>query len=92
MFRQFTIKQPSKSLPTSLSLQNLVVDLEPQYEESISGGSDIPHIQPDWFLSHASHPLMLSNEFGSSQWCELLYLSGLRRTRRIVGREKESVV
>lgn len=38
MLRQSTIKQPSKSLLTSPSLQNLVVDLEPQHEESISGG------------------------------------------------------
>jgi hypothetical protein len=58
MFRQSTIKQPSKSLPTLLSLQNLVVDLEPQHEESILGGSLNPYIQSDWFLSHASHPPM----------------------------------
>lgn len=40
MVRQSTIKQRSKSLPTNLSLQNIVVDLEPQHEESISGGQN----------------------------------------------------
>lgn len=39
MFCQNTIKQSSKLLPTSSSLQNIMVDLEPQHEESISGGT-----------------------------------------------------
>lgn len=36
------IKQPSKSLLTSPSLQNIVVDLDSQQEESISGGEYFP--------------------------------------------------
>lgn len=61
MFRQSTIKQPSSSLPTSLLLQNIVVDLEPQDEESISGGSNLaPYIQSDWLIAHASSSPLLN--------------------------------
>ena len=38
MFRQSPIKHSSKLLLTSPLLQNIVADLEPQQEESLSGG------------------------------------------------------
>lgn len=41
MVRQSTIKHRSQLLLASLSLQNMVVDLEPQHEESISGGQNL---------------------------------------------------
>lgn len=41
MARQSIIKHRSKLLQASLSLQNMVVDLEPQHEESISGGQNM---------------------------------------------------
>jgi hypothetical protein len=91
MSRQSTIKQPSSSLPTSLSLQNIVVDLEPQYEGSISGGSEVPYLQADWLISHASRPPISYHDF-PKVWYEYIYLPGLKRTRRIVGREREGIV
>ena len=38
MFRQSPIKHSSKSLLNNPSLQNIVVDLDPRHEESLSGG------------------------------------------------------
>jgi hypothetical protein len=38
MFRQSPIKHSSKSLLNSPLLQNIVVDLDPRHEESLSGG------------------------------------------------------
>lgn len=38
MFRQSPIKHSSKSLLNSPLLQNIVVELDPRHEESLSGG------------------------------------------------------
>jgi hypothetical protein len=41
MFRQSPIKQSSKLLLNSPLLQNIVADLDPRHEESLSGGDNL---------------------------------------------------